>query len=163
MPATVAPKRKRAPCASAARWRLCAKIQPRWKSAALQRVLALVGAAVCAAGFNRTVSINNWLFTTSPNNPITPDELRALTDRLRVAFPTHALVYRGIDPRQGRGLELFTSAGYVPCVHRPVHEWDPNKLAQQSGRTRYIVRQDCALVTKGPFVARRPQHAAVAL
>ncbi len=134
-----------------------AKIQPRWKSMLLQRALAAVGAVVSAADFNRSVSINNWLFTTSPNNPVREHELRALTDCLRAHFPTHALVYRGIDPRQAPGLGLFTNVGYEPLVHRPVHEWNPARVPRLPGKSRYAARQDRSLTSEGPFVLRQPK------
>jgi hypothetical protein len=130
------------------------KIEPRWLSSTLQKALAVVGAAVTAGGLNRLVSIDNWLFTTSPINPVTITELRTLTRGLLSAFPTHALVYRCIDPRQKRAWHYLSSCNYEFIMNRPVHEIDSARLALQNRYARRHTIRDQNLAKKGPLRAR---------
>jgi hypothetical protein len=130
------------------------KIEPRWLSSTLQKALAGVGAAVTAGGLNRIVSIDNWLLTTSPINPVTIDELRTLTRGLQSAFPTHALVYRCIDPREKRVWNRLSICNYEFIMNRPVHEIDLDQLARQNHLARRHTVRDQNLAEKGPLRAR---------
>ena len=132
------------------------RIRPRWKSWPLQRILAVLGEVVTRAGFNRQVSVNNWLLTTSPENPLGAEELRVLTRGLRRSFPDHALVMRGVDPRQQAWVRTLAAEGYELIVHRPVHEWDPSRLENLSANQRRTVRKELALLDDGPFGLREP-------
>jgi hypothetical protein len=132
------------------------KIEPVWVSLPLRRLLAAVGAVVTAGGLNRQVSINNWLVTTSPLNPLTADELRTLTGNLAAAFPTHALVFRDIDPRNTSAWREFGDNKYEFIMNRPVHEWDPARIPELGHNARRQLRKDRALLSDGPFRIRAP-------
>jgi hypothetical protein len=132
------------------------KIEPRWLSSTIQNSLKVIGAAITAGGFNRHASINNWLLTTAPVNPLTVDELRALTHGLKSAFPTHALVYRGIDPRDTAAWSELSRCGYEFVMNRPVHEWDPVRISKMTSHQRKDVRSDLRLLTQGPLRVREP-------
>ncbi|WP_437579605.1 hypothetical protein [Sorangium sp. So ce887] len=138
------------------------KIRPRWKTWPLQRAVGLLGRVVTRAGFNRCVSINNWLLTTSPQNQLTRDELATLTAGLCRLFPEHALVMRAVDPREITAEAVIAACGYRLIAHRPVHEWDPTRIARLSANQRAAVRKDLALFHDGPFSVREPKELAPA-
>jgi hypothetical protein len=101
---------------------------------ALEQGVALLGKLVLPLGFNRCVSVNNWLFTTSPELRLNAAELEALTRTLLDRYRDLPLVIRCVDARDAATRELFESAGYRLVVNRPVHEWDAARLNRHHRR-----------------------------
>lgn len=127
------------------------KIKPKWASQAFIALLRSLGFVFVSLRFDRVTSINNWLFTTSLLCEPTGDEVRALTNLLRARFPTHALVFRGLDLRNKNMSEAFISNGFLPLIHRPVLEWDPRQFDRLPGNKRKQVRRDMRLIEGRPY------------
>ena len=62
-------------------------------------------------GFNRCVSVSNWLFTTSPQVKLSRQALVMLTERLVERFGDLPIVFRGLDLRVEETRRLFEDAG----------------------------------------------------
>ncbi|MGK3990164.1 GNAT family N-acetyltransferase [Sorangium sp. So ce136] len=119
----------------------------------MTRALGLMGRIYLPLGFNRCVSINNWLFTTNPSLRLTPRELGRITALLVDRFPGYPLVIRSVDARDGAARRLLRDAGYRLIVNRPVHEWDPARLTK---RHRHKVRSDLRLLRDSRVVVSCP-------
>jgi hypothetical protein len=125
------------------------KMRPRWKSLVVRGQLHAFGAVFRALQFDRVVSINNWLFTTSLTQSITAAEIAALAASLRHHFPDHALVYRGLDTRDEGLTRALAASGFAPHIHRPVLEWRPDEARSHNSRRR--VQRDIRLTEGRPF------------
>lgn len=115
----------------------------RMRSTALTRtadaVLTLTGVVGGATGFNRCVSVNNWLLSTNPT--VRPD-LRQVTRFLVDRFPTHALVYRNVVAAELAEWTRSAPEGWILLENRPVHVWRARDWHTLSPRHRHKVRRD---------------------
>jgi hypothetical protein len=130
------------------------KMKPPIASWAIRAMLGQLGVLFRALQFDRFVSINNWLFTTSLTSHPTTEEILSLFEHLRRQFPSHALVYRGVDLRDEDLARALQRAGCEILVHRPVLEWEPARLPELSARAQRLVRTAKRLTERGPFAAR---------
>jgi hypothetical protein len=97
-------------------------------------------------GFNRCVSVNNWLFTTSPQVELSRAALVELTERLVQRFGDLPIVFRGIDLRAEQVRQLFEHAGYLLVVNRPVFECSDQTIQRLSGKKRWALRKELRLL-----------------
>jgi hypothetical protein len=104
----------------------------------------LMGRLCAPLGFNRCVSLNNWLLTTSPDLPLDADALARLRDLVCARYPDHALVLRNVDARAPARRRAFAAAGWRLVINRPVHEWSPHKLRRA---TRHNVKAELRLLS----------------
>jgi hypothetical protein len=104
------------------------KIKENGSARALALAVNLMGRLCAPLGFNRCVSLNNWLFTTNPALRLTADELLALRAALCRRYPDHALVIRNVDARDPATRRAYREAGWRLVVNRPVHEWSHDRL-----------------------------------
>ncbi|HEX4352962.1 MAG TPA: hypothetical protein VHZ95_08615 [Polyangiales bacterium] len=126
-----------------------AKIRGNREAAILAYLVALLGRVSAPLGFNRCVSVNNWLFTTSPSLQLTAAGLTALTRALAERFP-FPIVVRGIDLRDDAARRTFERAGYAFVVNRPVFELDTTRIDKLASSQRaYIKRDQLALDRSG--------------
>ncbi len=117
-------------------------------TAGFMGVLTALGTLGRVTGFNRHVSVNNWLFSTNPPLSLTPPQARALVAHLERRFPSHAIVFRTVstwDKPTARSLE---DAGCVLLPNRDVHLWDPECLAVATRGTRKRIRADRRFLAK---------------
>jgi hypothetical protein len=113
----------------------------------------LLGRLCRPLGFNRCVSINNWLLTTNPALCLDAHELRLLRSLLVRRFPDHALVMRDVDVRDPSVRRRYRDAGFKLVINRPVHDWTPGLLTR---RARRKVNQDLALLLDARFLVSHP-------
>ena len=132
------------------------KMRPPIASLAIRVALRQMGRAFRVCLFDRIVSVNNWLFTTSLTSHVSEGELAALYEHLRRRFPSHALVYRGLDPRDQSLARALRAVGCEMLIHRPVLEWEPTRFGNMPMTTRYRVRRDMRLTDGEPYTARTP-------
>ncbi len=123
-----------------------AKLAPGVARLAVRAALEVLGAVARATRFNRTVSINNWLYSTNPSSDLRPAELAALTESLVRRYPSHALVFRSLDAGDGEQLARLRSAGYRLVINRPVHIWHPEfrmtrRQREEHARDRTLLRR----------------------
>lgn len=97
-------------------------------------------------GFNRCVSVNNWLFTTSPQVKLSSHGLRALTERLLQRFGDLPIVFRGLDLRVEETRRLFEDAGYLLVVNRPVFECSAQSIEKLPRKKRWGIRKELRLL-----------------
>lgn len=75
-----------------------------------------------AAGLDRQVQINNWLFSTCPLPPTSPAALAALRNELAKAFPKHAVVLRTLnDHDNGAILAGLKAQGWLLWPARRIY------------------------------------------
>jgi hypothetical protein len=138
------------------------KIKNNVNARALGAAVNVVGKVCAPLGFNRCVSVNNWLFTTNPLLRLQVHEIRALTDFLVEKFPRYPIVWRSVDARRPADAEALKQAGYRLVINRPVHEWAPSRLMAGPSRYRTFVRREIKLLESTPgIVVRRdtvPDH-----
>lgn len=106
---------------------------------AADAVLGLTGLLGRATGFNRCVSVNNWLFSTNPT--VRPDLFR-ITPFLVDRFPTHALVYRNVTAAEVAGWKESVPPGWILLENRPVHVWRARDWDSLGPRRRHKIRRD---------------------
>lgn len=114
----------------------------------LERAVALLGRVVLPLGFNRCVSVNNWLLTTNPELTLDTRELEQLTDLLSARYPDLPLVIRSVDARSADVRRRYQDAGYALVINRPVHEWDWTRARKKQRRA---VRHDIGLLDDPRF------------
>lgn len=119
----------------------------------LQGMVSLLGRACLPLGFNRCVSVNNWLMTTNPALQLTAAELTEVTDALTSRYPKLPIVLRTIDARDPDVRRMFAATGYKLVVNRPVHEWDPARVKRAHLRE---VRRDIRLLSDPRFAISAP-------
>jgi hypothetical protein len=105
-----------------------AKIRRNLSARAMTAAVAAMGRLCAPLGFNRCVSLNNWLFTTNPALELTAPELTGLQEFLGRRYRDHALVLRNVDARNIATRRAFAEAGWRLVVNRPVHEWSADRL-----------------------------------
>jgi hypothetical protein len=97
-----------------------------WIPRSMPTFIALVSRAVLATSeIDKTVFVNNWLFTTNPNPALSSSQITDITAKLVAAYPESAIVFRSINPsldKQGR-LALLDS-GYELVRSRRVYVFD---------------------------------------
>ncbi len=113
--------------------------------------VGVLGRVTAPLGFNRCVSVNNWLFTTSPTPALSAAGLDRLTQWLIGRFGELPLVFRGIDLRAIETRRAFEAAGYLLIINRPVFELDTPGWARLSSRRRRSAAQDLALLADPRF------------
>jgi hypothetical protein len=101
---------------------------------ALEAAVRLAGQISLGLGFNRCVSVNNWLMTTNPALRLTAAELSEITEALTTRYPRLPIVFRTVDARPPAVSRMFQEAGYKLVVNRPVHEWDSTRLKHNHRR-----------------------------
>jgi hypothetical protein len=121
------------------------------------RTARMVSAAVSAMGwialplgFNRLVSVNNWMLTTSQTVRLSEETLRDIAGYLSRRYPDFAVVFRGVDPRQAATKQAFESAGYELVLHRPVFESNAESRDATPNR-RFTIRRDRRLLREPPL------------
>jgi hypothetical protein len=100
----------------------------------LGRAVTSVGRLCLPLGFNRCLSVNNWLFTTSPDLRLTPSQLATVTRTLVERHPGLPIIFRCVDARDPATQRTFADAGYKLVVNRPVHEWHPERTERKHRR-----------------------------
>jgi hypothetical protein len=126
-----------------------AKIHGNREAALLSHAVGLLGSVTAPLGFNRCVSVNNWLFTSSPALQLSAAGITAMTHELTRRFQL-PIVVRGIDVRDERMRRAFESAGYALVVNRPVFEFDTARWDDlPSSRRRDLKRDQRALERSG--------------
>ncbi|MFT3772323.1 MAG: hypothetical protein QM820_43565 [Minicystis sp.] len=128
------------------------KMRPPVASLVVRAALHTFGAASRALAFDRVVSINNWLFTTSLLQSPTTEEIADLAVLLRARFPQHALVYRGLDLRDEPTARALQANGFETLMHRPILEWSPDE--PHSKNSRRAVAKNLRLTEGRPFTSR---------
>ena len=124
------------------------KIRNDLSARALTVAVDALGRIARPLGFNRCVSVNNWLFTTNPSLTLSAPELGELTEALVRRFPAYALVLRNVDAREESARHLYRDAGWKLVINRPVHEWSHAGLNRSS---RLHVRADAKLLADPRF------------
>jgi hypothetical protein len=117
----------------------------------MSAAVSAIGCAAAPLGFNRCVSVNNWLFTSSPTPALAFPALQQLTHWLIARFPDLPLVFRGVDPRSNQIGHIFERVGYLLVIHRPVFELAAKQLADLPSRQRRNVALDLALLEDPRF------------
>lgn len=128
------------------------KMRPPVASLVVRAALHALGSVMKALAFDRAVSINNWLFTTSLEQALSSEELAAMKELLLATFPDYAFVYRGLDLRDEATLRALDENGFRPLIHRPVLEWSPDE--HHSKGSRRAVHRDMRLTEGRPFGVR---------
>lgn len=70
-----------------------------WPWSQLKMLFPLVGFVLKKAQVNRSIMVNNWLFSTNLHPEIEESKFVNLRKLLRQQFPTHAILYRSLDRR----------------------------------------------------------------
>jgi hypothetical protein len=129
----------------------------------LQR--ALIGlihsasAFVRATGLDRSVQVNNWLFSTNPVAQIDRPAAAALRDHLTARFPTHAIILRSLNTyADAPTLGAFQAEGFHLIPSRQVYVFD-GRTAPGPGRDmkndrRLLQKTRYELVTNEAFEPR---------
>ena len=72
--------------------------------------------------FEQVVMVNNWLLSTNLYPPLSRDTLRAIGAFLVERFPSHAIVYRSVNPvLNGSVLESLEQVGFKKVISRQVY------------------------------------------
>ena len=72
--------------------------------------------------FEQVVMVNNWLLSTNLYPPLSRDTLRAIGAFLVERFPSHAIVYRSVNPvLNGTVLESLEQVGFKKVISRQVY------------------------------------------
>jgi hypothetical protein len=129
-----------------------AKMHGNFTARLMSSAVGFMGRVAAPLGFNRCVSVNNWLFTTSQSLALLGPALGELTQWLTRRFVDLPLVFRGIDLRPPEVRATFEAAGYLLVVNRPVFEVDVEKLAKLPNRRRRRIRQELKLLDDPRFV-----------
>jgi hypothetical protein len=113
---------------------------------------ALLTAAVPAlrtGQLDRAVYANNWLLATSPTPDLGAADLRAVTNALVEAFPTHAVVLRSVNPALSAAYaEGLRTIGYRFVPSRVVYVID---TASEAFRRNENVRRDRAILARSGY------------
>lgn len=98
---------------------------------------------------DRVVYVNNWLFATNPYQPFSRAQLDAMTRRLTERYPSHAIVFRTVNPTLHRDdcASLFAS-GFQMVKARKVYLLNPES---RQFKDRENARLDLRLLEKSPY------------
>jgi Acetyltransferase (GNAT) domain len=132
------------------------KMRPLWTTCMIRACLTVMGVFARRLRFDRFVSINNWLFTTSMTNDLSDEEVRGLKGLLREQFPDHAWVYREFKASNKALAEALSRNGFRRLIHRPVFEWDPqwHRERRFKRKTRLQIQRDLSLTEGHPYSVR---------
>lgn len=138
------------------------KMRPLWKSWMIQMCLTVLGAVAQSLQFDKSVSINNWLFTTSMLNKLNNEEISGLKRLLRKNFPDHAWVYREFKSSDAAFVEALSNGGFQRLVHRPIFEWYPQEYREKKfkRKIRAQIKRDLSLIEGSPYSVRHAQKGA---
>lgn len=134
-----------------------AKMRPLWASRMIRAFLTALGFLARRLRFDRSVSINNWFFTTSMSNRLDDDEVRGLKGLLHTHFPDHAWVYREFKGSDTSLVDALSKHGFQRLIHRPVFEWDPAEYQEKIFKKgiRKQIRRDLSLSDGHPYTIRQ--------
>jgi Acetyltransferase (GNAT) domain len=137
-------------------------MRPRWMSWIIRACLTTLGLCARPLQFDKSVSINNWFFTTSMLNHLNDDEIRGLKILLREHFPDHAWVYREFKSSDTRLAEALSENGFRRLVHRPIFEWQPQEYREKKlkRKVRAQIQHDLSLTEEGPYSVRHAEKGA---
>ncbi|QQA42095.1 GNAT family N-acetyltransferase [Pelagovum pacificum] len=80
---------------------------------------------VRASGLDRQVQLNNWLFSTNPVPPITPDAAAEVRDTLIARYPDRAIVLRSLNARSDAvTMTALREAGFRLLPSRQIYLYD---------------------------------------
>lgn len=114
-----------------------------------QGFLGAFGAAVSCCELDRVVYVNNWLLTTNPHEPLTPEQLYELTEFLRERYPDHAIVHRSVNPYLHKEhYDALIECGHRMVKSRVVYLIDP--MDERVSR-RSDVRRDLRLLRHSSY------------
>lgn len=101
-----------------------------------------------AAGLDRQVQVNNWLFSTNPVPPIDTAMAREIRDGLTAAHRTRAIVIRSLNTlRDQSSLDALAKAGFALLPARQIYLYDP----LTAGDASTDMKQDRELLAQTPY------------
>ncbi len=110
-------------------------------------LVALVRAAapvVRASGLDRSVNVNNWLFSTNPAPPVDRSLAAAVREAILARHPNHAIIFRSLNTLSDRpALGAFQSEGFELLPSRQVYLFDGRAnpaLTKDMQRDRALLR-----------------------
>ena len=111
-------------------------IKNHWSQATIRSLLPFMSSLLKWGKINRTLSINNWLFSTCPFPRIHFAELKAMTERLSLENPHHSLSIRSLNrysnAQEMDNLEklgwIFLPARQVYLFKQEANWWKKNNV-----------------------------------
>lgn len=134
---------------------------PAWKRIAIRGLFSSIRPLFRAGAIDRTVQVNNWLFSTNlyPEG-MTDAHVAAITDHLRKRFPRHAIVFRSISPEFDP--DLYASlerAGYAFWLSRQILHVDTAAGTLRYRHRRHIRVDVQTFIANGYRVLSAPDMA----
>jgi hypothetical protein len=115
----------------------------------LSGLLGGIGALFRMSGFNRVVHVNNWLLSTNLYPSMTASQCIAICDRLRRAYPTHAVVFRSLNRTvNAELLESLVQDGGREVASRQIYLLNPSNPASTNAKARWLLKRDYELLEK---------------
>ncbi|NJN73821.1 MAG: GNAT family N-acetyltransferase [Limnothrix sp. RL_2_0] len=98
---------------------------------------------------NKTVIVNNWMLSTNLYPELSKEQLSAITQYLKKAFPDHTIVFRSINEFKDNPTKKYLQLlDYQMIGSRQVYLFDPHKpklSAQRKQRMQHNLKRDSKL------------------
>lgn len=122
----------------------------------IRALIFFIGPLFLKFGWNKTVSVNNWLVSTNLHYPLRENQIGVLTSFLAEQFPDHAIIYRSLNSgdktHSGRSLlEAFKTFNYRLILSRVIFLRQQSSLAERSRSSR----SDDSLAKKSGYELKR--------
>lgn len=87
-------------------------------------LLFVLGELLRASKINRSLHVNNWLFSTNLTPELNQKQLGALVEALVDEYPKHAIVFRSVNAWNPDTLDCFVASGFTPLFSRQIFMLD---------------------------------------
>lgn len=119
----------------------------RWVRVLLALIIRTIGLMFRLLRTDRTVFVNNWLFSTNLYADLTEQQIIAVVDELKQQFPRHFIVFRSLQDAFYRSqMQALTRYGAKPFISRQVYI--SKHAEQRTASDRSHMNSDRSLLRK---------------
>lgn len=130
-------------------------LKSQWSQRFFRTLIPLFSGLMKWGKINRTISLNNWLFSTNPFPNLDKTTLQAITQQLSVQNPHHSLSIRSLNQyTNGQVIEDLKSLGWLMLPARQVYLYPING----DWWKRNNVKNDLRLLRKTDLTLVRPEE-----
>lgn len=118
----------------------------------ISSLLDFLGFFAAQAKINQVIIVNNLLLSTNLYPHLSSLEIQAITQKLTVIFPKHAIIFRSINTFINHELfNAFIANHYHLIGSRQIYLFNPEDESSRRSKMRWRLKQDTQLITKNGY------------
>lgn len=118
----------------------------------LKVIIDFLGKISDLGGINQVIIVYNLMLSTNLYPELSPLQISAITENLKITFPSHAIMFRSINTFINDDLfNTFLANNYNLIGSRQIYLFNPNDQSAMRTKMRWRLKQDSDLIKKGGY------------